>query len=353
MRSLGIGSSRTSRPSQRPVQMERERSPSSRASSPQSDSGVLSGLPRRSTSESEFALLPPRAERKAIALRESLQNSNHVSHEIEFYAQAALSAAKSGSNQEITRLDAQNKHILANAYNERHSGLQLSCHDSAQSFFGEFISSQEPAWRSLVQLSPSSFHHVAVDVRFQDGKRTMVVLEPALAYGEGEAGDIKFLAGYEPLGRNVQAYLGENGDLAVVSLGAQKSNFDCIIFSLNLALCAYQKDSVLDDLHESLRKNVRCFSSGEEKSVVHKNIEFIDGTKFLPAIFFKHAHSRGTVNEVLDNQPHLSEKNVSTGRNNSSETLSERVQDFRVEREKSYSMSIEASRLRKIRKAIE
>ncbi|GKT01747.1 peptidase C55 [Acidovorax sp. SUPP3434] len=351
MRALGAGSSRTHRTP--PQNLSRpERSPSSRPSSRHSESGALSELASRGGNYGGANSLPPRAEKKAAALREALENS-YVSYELSEYARTALSAASTGSTGEITALDARNKQLLANAYNDRHSELRLSCHDSAQSFFAEFMQSQKPAWRSIVQLSQSSLHHVAMDVRIQDGKRTLLVIEPALARGEDDNGDVQILAGYEQLARNVQNCLGDDGDLAVVQLGAQKSNYDCIIFSLDLALCAYQKDNIFDELHDSLRRNVRCFSSQERKSVVDKNIEFIDGTKFLPAVFFKHAHSRATIAEVIESQPELEGKNVSTGRDNPAETLSERVQDFRVTREKSYSMSIEASRLRKIRKAIE
>ncbi|MGR3832273.1 hypothetical protein [Ralstonia pseudosolanacearum] len=69
---------------------------------------------------------------------------------------------------------------------------------------------------------------------------------------------------------------------------------------------------------------------------------------------FKHAHSRATIDDVLENQPDLEGRNVSTGSENPHQTLSQRVRDFRIERDdRGYSMSIEASRLRKIRKAIE
>ncbi|WP_459178694.1 YopJ family acetyltransferase [Pseudomonas savastanoi] len=56
----------------------------------------------------------------------------------------------------------------------------------------------------------------------------------------------------------------------------------------------------------------------------------------------------------MHEQPELADRNVSTNRESAHQTLSERVADFRVQRsERSYSMSIESSRLRKIRKAIE
>ena len=66
----------------------------------------------------------------------------------------------------------------------------------------------------------------------------------------------------------------------------------------------------------------------------------------------RHGGNNSSDSEVA--QPTHSRSNVSSNRNNSRETLSERVQAFRVQREdRAYSMSIEASRLRKIRKAVE
>lgn len=91
------------------------------------------------------------------------------------------------------------------------------------------MTSEKQAWRSIVRLSPSSMHHAAIDVRFKDGKRTMLVIEPALAYGMKD-GEIKVMAGYETLGKNVQNCLGENGDMAVIQLGAQKSLLIVLFF---------------------------------------------------------------------------------------------------------------------------
>ncbi|WP_372160758.1 YopJ family type III secretion system effector XopJ [Xanthomonas axonopodis pv. cyamopsidis] len=349
MRSLGLGSKRSSRSSR------------SNRSDQQDDAqgenvADAAGSTSHSDSGSPFNSLPRRPRKKATDLTNALNSSNYIPHELQIYAEAALQAAKTGSSEAITRLDSTNKYCLANAYNSRFSGLHLSCHDSAQAFFSEFMTTDKPAWRSVVRLSPQSLHHAAIDVRIENGKRTMLVIEPALAYGMQD-GEIQMLAGYELLGRNVKSCLGENGengDMAVIQLGAQKSRFDCIMFSLNLALSAYQKDSIFDNLHGKLRRNLRCFPSWEKKSILHKGIEIVDGDKFLPPVFYKHSHSRATVDEYLSNQPENSDRNVSTGSTNPSETLSERVRNFRVERGNlSYSMSIEASRLRKIRKAIE
>ncbi len=355
MRSIGLGSSRSSRHGRRDNTASGRGSTSAgSSSSAHGNSGALSGLSSRTAGSGEFGFLPERPRQKAIALREALNRAENTPSDLRAYAEAALTAAKIGSTSDMTDLDVQNKQYLADAYNTRFPDLKLICHDSAQAFFSDFMTSEKPVWRSLVQLSPHSLHHVAIDVRLQDGKRTAVVLEPAIGYGMRSDGKITMLAGYEPLGRNIQKYLGENGDMAVVQLGAQKSHYDCIIFSLNLALCAYQRDDVIDGLHERLRGHYRCFASDENKSQLHQNIEFIDGTTFLPPVFFKHSHARSTISEVLGISLTYRIEMSAPGmiipgkRFPSGWKIS-----VWIEGEMACSMSIEASRLRKIRKAIE
>lgn len=77
-----------------------------------------------------------------------------------------------------------------------------------------------------------------------------------------------------------------------------------------------------------------CFTSSDDnRSRLARGIELIDGKQILPALFCKHAHSRGTAADVVNAQPHVANDNVSTSRNSPRETLSERVQAFRVYRE--------------------
>ncbi|KPX19572.1 hypothetical protein ALQ27_200184 [Pseudomonas syringae pv. delphinii] len=313
------------------------------------------GSSRITEAHPEFRSIPDRAKDKAIALKEALsRQSGYILPRLEHYARTALSqAAHIGSTPEITDLDIENIGYLTDTYNQRLSNINLKHHTSPQNFFQEFMTSQEPCWRSVVRLSPNSRHHVAIDVRNQDDVRTMLIIESALAYGKSNNAT-GFMPGYLQMHNNVKNYAQDNGHMAVIQLGAQKSKYDCIIFSLNNALAAYQKDAIFDSLHDSLRENGSCFQPGEYKSDTVSGIEVIDGTKILPAVFFKHAHSRSTINDAIEEQPELADRNVSTNRESAHQTLSERVADFRVQRsERSYSMSIESSRLRKIRKAIE
>ena len=160
-----------------------------------------------------------------------------------------------------------------------------------------------------------------------------------------------FISGLPSLQRNVETHF-NNCKMAVIDVEAQKSMIGCMMFSLNFALSAHQKDDFFNDLHDRLHENGRCFD-GPESEIIGK-MEYVEGTKMLPAIFYKHAQSRATMDEVVRNQSGLRNRNVNTHRSSPHETLQDRAKNFRVTRgERSYSMSIEASRMRKIRKAIE
>ncbi|RAA05144.1 peptidase C55 [Ralstonia pseudosolanacearum] len=348
MRAIGVGSSRSTRTNY--VEPQADDAPDSNASS---NSSPERPTLRRSPNPA-FASLPPRAKDKAVALDNSLRrNLNYIPSDLENYARAALNRVEyTATSGEMTDLDIENIHHLVGAYNDRFSGLHLKNHESPRSFFEEFMDSGESVWRSVVRLSMNDRHHVAIDVRVDDDKRTMIIIESALAHNPRQPG--VFLQGYEQLSGKLASYAGDDGGMAVVELGVQKSNYDCIIYSLNNSLAAYQKNEVFDEMHASLREIGRCFGRYDGKSTIQSGIELIDGSKVLPAIFFKHAHSRATIDDVLENQPDLEGRNVSTGSENPHQTLSQRVRDFRIERDdRGYSMSIEASRLRKIRKAIE
>ncbi|WP_458296480.1 YopJ family acetyltransferase, partial [Xanthomonas graminis] len=63
---------------------------------------------------------------------------------------------------------------------------------------------------------------------------------------------------------------------------------------------------------------------------------------------------RASIDRVLEKQPDIAGTDVSTNRYGAAETLHERVRAFGIKRDaRPYSMSIEASRIRKIREAIE
>jgi len=250
-------------------------------------------------------------------------------------------------------LDGENIETLANTYNTRHPDLNLKCFPWAELFLEKLYTSSEPTWRALFRLTTQNRHRIAADIRTHaDGGKTVLLLESALSHTWNKnKNEYQFILGLQSLQRNIQTNF-QNCKMAVIDVEAQKSKIGCSLFSLNFLLNAYQKDDLFNSLHERLNENGRCFE-GHESAVIG-GMEYIEGTKILPPIFYKHAQSRGTIDDFVKHQSHLQNTNVSTSQSGPRETLQERVQNFRVTRgERSYSMSIEASRMRKIRKAIE
>ncbi|HTD02791.1 YopJ family type III secretion system effector XopJ [Undibacterium sp.] len=314
------------------------------------------GSPARRPSSYHLENLPKRARGKARALEDSVKNSSvaNTHPQLAAYADAVLRAASSdGVNPEISAHDVQNLEALADTYNARHPNLKLQCFASPEAFLRKLYTSDEPAWRALFRLSNEKTHRIAADIRTHpDGEKTVLLLESALSHTwDQNKGQHVFISGFQSLQRNVDTHF-NNCKMAVIDVEAQKSKIGCMMFSLNFALNAYQKDDFFNNLHGRLNENGRCFD-GHESQIIGE-MEYIEGTKMLPAVFYKHAQSRGTMDEVVANQPDLRDRNVSTSRSSPHETLQDRVQNFRITRgELSYSMSIEASRMRKIRKAIE
>ncbi len=92
----------------------------------------------------------------------------------------------------------------------------------------------------------------------------------------------------------------------------------------------------------------------ESQHLNELGVYLLKGTRLLPANFYKHAHSRRTIDELEADQPGASGTDVRSGRAAVyKESLSRRLEEFQVQRDKTYSMSIEASRARKIRHALE
>lgn len=318
--------------------------------------------PPQSPRQPVASKLPDRAMNKITALRDSHQRAQLYSTNLGLlhYAESVLNNIEyRQSNLETLQFDAQNLGAMASAYNERFAQLKLHCFESRGAFLDHLQSHNEPgAWRGVFRLNPPSLHHVAVDVRnHPGGEKTLLILEPITAYKD-DVYPPAYLPGYPQLREEVNSRFRGNCKMSVIETDAQRSWHDCVIFSLNFALCSYQKDDVFDRLHKSLAEKGQCFpSSDDNRSRLARGIELIDGKQILPALFYKHAHSRGTAADVVNAQPHVANDNVSTSRNSPRETLSERVQAFRVYREggnpETYSMSIETSRARKIRKALD
>ncbi|WP_439894194.1 YopJ family type III secretion system effector XopJ (plasmid) [Ralstonia sp. 25C] len=307
-----------------------------------------------STHASPFSQLPRRARRKAESLANTLRHANNVNPQLAHYAQRVLdTVTTSQTTREISNLDARNLGILAETYNDKYPGLNLQCARTPTEFRAALAATYAPSWRSIAILDPRGSHRIAIDVRtHDDGRRSLLVMETTQALKHDQHGQPMLQNGYPEFIDALNNEFGASAMMAVIDVKAQKSKIGCQPFCFNFALQAFHHARFFDDLHKRLHNHGSCFKTGAQSQHV-KGVEYIDGTKILPAVFYKHAESRGTVDTVLNQQRRLAKENVSTSSNGPSETLKERVNAFRIKRDAlAYSMSIEASRMRKIQEAI-
>ena len=306
------------------------------------------------THASPFSQLPRRARRKAESLANTLRLANNVNPQLAHYAQRVLdTVTTSQTTREISNLDARNLAILADTYNDKYPGLNLQCARTPTEFRAALATTHAASWRSIAILDPRGSHRIAIDVRtHDDGRRSLLVMETTQALKHDQHGQPMLQNGYHEFIDALDHEFGANARMAVIDVKAQKSKIGCQPFCFNFALHAFHHSQFFDDLHQRLHDHGVCFQSGNKSAHVN-GTEYIDGTKILPAVFYKHAESRGTVDTVVKQQPGLAHKNVSTSNNGPAETLRERVNAFRIQRDAlAYSMSIEASRMHKIQEAI-
>lgn len=191
-----------------------------------------------------YSNLPFRAKSKMDALSQAMDSSHlhYSAPELIHYASQVLENAASGKpDSDITDLDAQHLPALASAYNHAFPSLNLKVFNSGSDFLSYVYHHDEPgAYRAIVKLSESTEHRVAVDLRnHSDQTKTMLVMERAMAHGF-EGGRTQTLPGYKPLHDNLNKYFSNSCNMAIIETDAQKSKHDCVIFSLNFALAAYQ-----------------------------------------------------------------------------------------------------------------
>ncbi|WP_443191124.1 YopJ family type III secretion system effector XopJ [Pseudomonas indica] len=332
------------------------------ASNAQTENETVSAPPCHSSTEetdphaSSFSQLPPRAARKARALADTLRLASNVNPELAHYAQRVLATVvNSQPTREISNLDAKNLATLVRTYNAKYPGLSLQYAKTPREFRDSLADTNEASWRSIAILHARGAHRVAIDVRTHaDDRKSLLVMETAEAFKHDEDNDeILLQHGYQEFIENLKHRFGSDVSMAVIDVRAQKSKIGCQQFCFDFALNAFHHSDLFDDLHQRLHDHGRC-STREDEAEFIDGTEYISGAKILPAVFYKHAESRTTINTVLRQQPAIAGQDVSTHRGGPTETLQERVRAFRIQRgEVTYSMSIEASRIRKIREAIE
>ncbi|MCD5995672.1 hypothetical protein KDX38_18860 [Pseudomonas sp. CDFA 602] len=239
-------------------------------------------------------------------------------------------------------------------YNARYQGLNLQYARTPSEFRDALADTDEVSWRSIAILHSRGSHRVAIDVRTHaGGHKSLLVMETGAAFKRDKKGETLLQDGYQEFIEDLKHEFGNTVSMAVIDVRAQKSKIGCQQFCFDFALNAFHQSDFFDDLHQRLHDHGQCSTRRGDAEFIN-GTEYLSGTKLLPAVFYKHAESRATIATVLREQPAMASKDVSTHRGGPAETLQDRVQAFRVQRgDLSYSMSIEASRIRKIREAIE
>ena len=308
--------------------------------------------------------IPPRPRAKISALAETTQRAEQagVDADLVAYAREALEQAEwQQADTKLSQLDRQHLPALTAECNRRHPGLNAVAMHTQEAFMEHLARHDNPpAWRALLQVSSNSLHRIAVDVRHHpDGSHSLILLDASRAY-DRKYFPPSFLQGYGSLFSQLRSQFGERCRLAVIEADAQKSLAGCTIYSVSHAMELHRHEAFFDELHDRLRTQGRCLAKGHAASEQARGVELVDGRAVLPASFYKHAHARSTVDEVVKKQGATAQhQDVSTG-SGTSETIGQRVQDYRVTRDVpeedstlSYSMSIETARMTKIRHALE
>ncbi|WP_309500929.1 YopJ family acetyltransferase [Bradyrhizobium arachidis] len=306
--------------------------------------------------------IPARVDEKLQLLGQTLERASQAgisSGLVEYGQQVAryLSANKQ-PDEELLSSDLANLDGLADSYNGRYSGLNLKYMDSPAKLLEALADrSSDSAWRAVVRLAEGESHHFAADVRTRAGAPpTVIVMEAADLY--------RFVTQYTKLRRQTLGQLGTEPKWAFIGVGAQKSAADCVMFSMQFALAAHQKAPTFDDWHDNLHQRGTLADEGNDSSnylpspdaiLEFAGINLFHGEQFLPALFYKHSHSGGVIDELASYQPSIKDEDVSTSRRDpKSETLAGRHDAFTVQRDPlRYSASIEASRATKVRTALD
>ncbi|MEQ7906933.1 YopJ family acetyltransferase [Xanthomonas hortorum] len=272
------------------------------------------------------------------------------------YANATLEQLQRNEpiSAQILTMEINNLPHLVRSYDTRLNNLNLRCYDSPHEFVQDLHRWRKTGLpcRAVVRLDEEAgrWHRVAFDVRnHESGHTSIIALEPASALNP------QHMPGFVKMRQNLATQFGKNISFAVIEAEAQKSKDDCVLFSLDYALAAYQERNSFDEWHKDLRKKGKIQKMRPQNSyLMGLGVYVLCGIDLLPANFYKHAHSRRTIDQLDAAQPGASDTDVRSGRSaRYKESLSSRLEQFRVEREKSYSISIEASRARKIRHALE
>ena len=234
-------------------------------------------------------------------------------------------------DEQLTRQDMANLPLLVAAENARNPGLNLHHCDSREAFIahlGAIAKDSERTGcyrgRAVVCVDQGWLHHAAADIYHQPGQPVSVIMPDSFMV----SADLREMIESEMRQAGVACCVGADGTTI------QKSTNDCVMFSLSFALKMQDHEVFFDKRHQQqLRDDTARWSMREHP---------------VPAAFYKHAHSRRTLELATEKTASFETEIV----NKRGETLDARrarhVGDFSVsgqQETRAYSNSIELKRL--------
>ncbi|MBV6806986.1 YopJ family acetyltransferase [Xanthomonas euvesicatoria] len=192
---------------------------------------------------------------------------------------------------------------LIAAESARKPGSPLTLLDTSKEL-GQWLRKSIPASgkRAVAVLPGYEEHAVAVDVRIIGGRRSVLIIDPL-------GTDPDRVAQYrQDVLPALKEMLPSKAKTTLLCLSTQKAQTGCKIFALSATSKAADQQTLMDDLHHR-NVNGDAFEdwSGNEipiAAVGDGGIRMIDGKPLLPAQFFKHSQSSGTLGQWAEaNQP--------------------------------------------------
>jgi hypothetical protein len=183
-------------------------------------------------------------------------------------------------------------------------------------------------------------HHVIVDVSIKKGKASLIVLEPV-----NMAADVPEHAASN-LDNSLTKY-NLNAVFSYISVGAQRSQADCVTFCIAFADKIHKNRARFDKIHKDQRsapankatyifndkfieskKNYRTsVNMVQRASFIRRLDHAVDATPdarhFLDIAFYKHMGSARSLNELIDRRPEVANIPV----NKKGQTLKQRVSE--------------------------
>lgn len=335
-------------------------------------------VPGTSSPHSSDNQIPERLQTKLKRAEAEDSPEQRLNH----YAEAACRLVRGNvqPDYDMTQLDIENLPTLIATENSRHPELKLRQYTHPNQLLDDLATMPPGSFRALTPLVTHdgrlAQHHVMVSVNKAPGKApTVVILEPS---GTNEI-TLKLLCSLVNL---TKARGMDLSRFAIVEVGAQASQNDCVMFCLNFALKSLKHEAVFEKMHRNIAKgrgptpNInlkthlkqgKCWGSAvsvygtDSVKLFFDKMGYASGPMALPPEFYKHTSSATVARHVLAAAADFAapaRTHVNSDRHPLPESLTERVEAFRVTRRasdseepESYSASIEGFRLQEIRRA--